>query len=208
MYTNSASITYIYLYSGTTYSTVGNRITLLSLLSDYIKEITHHAAVCGYPMEFLGESAHLGLCSVLAARCTGCKLIMKMHASKSVVFGQKSHYETNLGAVLGQVATGGGGDHLQEQLSAMNIPSLSPHSFIQFERDLGTAFESLVTEQLLIAGREEYEHAAATNCRVNGKLACTVVVDGGWSKRYHRHSYNAKSGVGVIFGAHTKKLLL
>ena len=174
---------------------MGNRITLFSLLSDYIKEITHHAAVCGYPMEFLGESAHLGLCSVLAARCTGCKLIMKMHTS-------------NLGAVLGQVATGGGGDHLQEQLSAMNIPSLSPHSFIQFERDLGTAFESLVTEQLLIAGREEYEHAAATNCRVNGKLARTVVVDGGWSKRYHRHSYNAKSGVGVIFGAHTKKLLL
>jgi len=78
---------------------------------------------------------------------------------------------------------------------------------MQFERDLDTAFESLVTEQLLIAVREEYEYTVAINCRVNGKLACTVVVDGGWSKHSHRHSYNAKSGVEVIFGAHTKKLL-
>ena len=35
----------------------------------------------------------------------------------------------------------------------------------------------------------------------------SVVVDAGWSKRSHEHSYNANSGVGVIFGATTKKLL-
>ena len=29
----------------------------------------------------------------------------------------------------------------------------------------------------------------------------------GWSKRSHKHSYNANSGVGVTFGAATKKLL-
>ena len=34
-----------------------------------------------------------------------------------------------------------------------------------------------------------------------------MVVDGGWSKWSHKHSYNANSGVGVIFGAATKKLL-
>ena len=31
-------------------------------------------------------------------------------------------------------------------------------------------------------------------------LSITVVVDGGWSKQSHKHSYNAKSGVTVIFG--------
>lgn len=31
-----------------------------------------------------------------------------------------------------------------------------------------------------------------------------VVVDGGWSKSSHKHSYNAKSGVGIILGLHTK----
>ena len=35
--------------------------------------------------------------------------------------------------------------------------------------------------------------------------AITVIADGGWSKRAHKHFYNAKSGVAVIFGAATKK---
>ncbi len=35
----------------------------------------------------------------------------------------------------------------------------------------------------------------------------TVVVDGGWSKRSHKHSYNANSGVGIILGKATGKLL-
>ena len=37
--------------------------------------------------------------------------------------------------------------------------------------------------------------------------AITVIVDGGWSKRSHRHSYNAKSGVGIIIRHWTKKIL-
>lgn len=32
----------------------------------------------------------------------------------------------------------------------------------------------------------------------------TVIGDGGWSKLSHKHSYNAKSGVAVIIGQHTK----
>ena len=45
------------------------------------------------------------------------------------------------------------------------------------------------------------------SCYHNGVSAITVVVDAGWSKRSHEHSYNTKSGVGFIFGAATKKLL-
>ena len=41
----------------------------------------------------------------------------------------------------------------------------------------------------------------------NGMPAITVVVNAGWSKRNHKHSYNANSGIGVIFGAATKALL-
>ena len=42
----------------------------------------------------------------------------------------------------------------------------------------------------------------------NGVPTITVMVDAGWFKRSHKHSYNAKSGVGVIFGAGTKKLFI
>ena len=40
-----------------------------------------------------------------------------------------------------------------------------------------------------------------------GVPAITVIVDGGWSKRSHKHSYNAKSGVAIIIGKETGKLL-
>ncbi len=34
-----------------------------------------------------------------------------------------------------------------------------------------------------------------------------LIVDGGWSKRSHKHTYNAKSGVAIIIGKHSGKLL-
>ena len=40
-----------------------------------------------------------------------------------------------------------------------------------------------------------------------GIASITVIVDGGWCKRTHKHSYNAKSGVGIITGRETVKLL-
>ena len=36
---------------------------------------------------------------------------MRGTSKSSVTLGQKGHYETNLGAVLRQVATGGGGEY-------------------------------------------------------------------------------------------------
>ena len=40
-----------------------------------------------------------------------------------------------------------------------------------------------------------------------GVPSVTVIVDGGWSKRSHKHSYNAKPGVAIITGKETGKLL-
>lgn len=72
---------------------------------------------------------------------------------------------------------------------------------------MGTAFEATVSTQLLTAGQMERQLAIAQGNYHNGVPAITVVVDAGWSKRSHKHSYNANSGVGVIFGAATKALL-
>ena len=80
-------------------------------------------------------------------------------------------------------------------------------SFIQIERSMGTAFEAMVGENLLIACQKEKQLAIEQGICHNGVPAITVVVDAGWSKRNHKHSYNANSGVGVIYGAATKALL-
>ena len=188
------------------YSISGNRIISLSLLGTYLQEMTNHAAVCGHGLEFLGESKRTGLCSILVSRCCRCQQLFKMYIAEYIKLGEKGHYSTNMGAVLGQISTGGGGDYLQEQLSSMNIPSLSPHSFVSIERSLGTAFEDIITHELLLAGMQEHEHTISTNTLFEDIPACTVIVDAGWSKRCHKHSYNANSGVGVIFGAYSKKL--
>lgn len=58
-----------------------------------------------------------------------------------------------------------------------------------------------------VHAREEKHLAIEEGSYHQGVPAITVIVDGGWSKRAHKHSYNAKSGVGVIIGMKTKKLL-
>ena len=162
--------------------------------------------MCRHTIQFCGETKRIGLCSVLVSKCYKCQETFKMCTSEKVKLGENRHYTTNKGAVFGQVSTGGGGDHLEEQLASMSVPSLSPHSFVGIERSLGTAFEDIVTNELLASGKE-CEHAIKNNKFSEGVPACTVMVDGGWSKRSHKHSYNANSGVGVIFGAYSKKLL-
>ena len=158
-------------------------------------------------MNFLGESRRYGLASVMMCQCLKCYSLFRFTTSNTISYSSSDHYTVNIGAVLGQIATGGGAGHLMEQLACVQIPSLSSRSFIQMERSMGETFEAMVGENLLIAGQKEKQLAIEQGNYHNRVPAITVVVDGGWSKRSHKHSYNANSGVGVIFGAATKALL-
>ena len=66
------------------------------------------------------------------------------------------------------------------------------------ERRIGEWWQMLLQESMTAAGEEEKAIALAKNRTHEGIPAITVIVDGGWSKRAHKHSYNAKSGVGII----------
>ena len=77
--------------------------------------------------------------------------------------------------------------------------------FIDIELCLGHLLEQYLTELMLEAGREEKQIAIDGKRDHQSIPAITVIVNAGWSKRSHQHSYN--SGVGVIFGAATNKLL-
>ena len=134
-------------------------------------------------------------------------MLFRFTSSEVTSYSTTNHYTVNIGATLGQIVTGGGADHLKEQLACIQVPSLSSPTFINLEHTMGTAFEATVSTQLLTAGQMERQLAIAQGNYHNGVPAITVVVDTGWSKRSHKHSYNANSGVGVIFGAATKALL-
>ena len=60
---------------------------------------------------------------------------------------------------------------------------------------------------MLEAGKEERQLAEEREDYHEGVPAITAIVDGGWSKRSDRHSYNAKSGIGIVIGKETRKLL-
>ena len=143
----------------------------------------------------------------MVCQCLKCSSLFRFTTSEITTINGTNHYDVNIGAALGQIATGGGAEYMKEQLACFQVPSLSTPSFIDQECDTGTIFKETVTEQLLIAGQKEEELAIQRGSYHNTVPAITVVVDGGWSKRSHGHSYIVNSGVGVILGAATKGLL-
>ena len=110
----------------------------------------------------------------------------------------------NLGAVLGQIATGGGAARLQQVMASVGVPSMSKPST---ERYIAEHLQAQLAESMIAAGKEERRLAIENDEHFQGVPAITVIADRGWSKRSHKHSYNAKSGVAVIIGSRTKKLL-
>lgn len=77
-------------------------------------------------------------------------------------------------------------------------------SYVSFQMWKGTLIKEM-TE----AGEEEKMLAEASGdfCEDGTTPWITVVVDGGWSHRSHGHRYSANSGVAVIVGKRTQKLL-
>ena len=94
---------------------------------------------------------------------------------------------------------------LNETVAALDMPGMSKKTFSNIEMQIGNVWESNLAYEITRAGVLEREMAIERSDSFEGIPAITVTVDGGWSKRSHKHSYNAKSGVAVIIGNATKK---
>ncbi len=92
-------------------------------------------------------------------------------------------------------------------MSVLGIPTMTKVSFISTERNIEEIWKQNLIESMAKAGREEKRIAEEMGSYNEGVPAITVIVDGGWSKRSHKHSYNANSGVAIIIGKETGKLL-
>ncbi|KAH7982643.1 hypothetical protein HPB52_006264 [Rhipicephalus sanguineus] len=70
-------------------------------------------------------------------------------------------------------------------------------------------WKGTLIKEMTEAGEEEkmLAEAAGDFCEDGTTPWITVVVDGGWSHRSHGHRYSANSGVAVIVGKRTQKLL-
>lgn len=185
----------------------GSRIINLDKLQQYVNELTTHAAKCGSQIILSGEQKS-GLASIISSHCSKCSFIIPLTTSNKVS-GPKgiSRWEINLAAVWGQMCTGGGHSKLKDNMSILGVPVMSPKNFINTERSIGQWWQNQLQDEMKEAGQEEKRLAIQRGDYHEGVPAITVIVDAGWSKRSHKHTYNAKSGVGVIIGKETGKIL-
>jgi len=79
-----------------------------------------------------------------------------------VSYDDQNHYATNVSAVLGQMATGGGAAHLEEQLSCVSVPSLTNATFVNMEHTLHGYIPQVTS------------HRAIVDCWTRRKTTCNI----------------------------------
>ena len=155
------------------------------------------------------EVYHEGMASIFEVSCDSCEEKFTMETSTKIAGSKEinKRYSVNVEAVWGQMVTGGGQRKLNEMMASMGIPGMSKGTFIQIETQISTKWEDTLSTEMQTAEEEEKRLAIERKDFFQDVPAIMVVVDGGWSKRSHKHSYNAKSGVAFIRGKETNKLL-
>ena len=177
-----------------------------------------HAATCPQaikvassdnpPVKLLGVSSDAGLASVIQSQCLGCWKLFSFQTSPQMNNENgTNHFEINVRAVWGECASGGGVWKLNERMCTMGMPGLSQKTFGTLEDTIGQWWQNALANEMLEAGQEERRLAIERSDYHQGIPAISVICDGGWSKRSHKHTYNAPAGVAIIVGAQTKKLL-
>lgn len=94
---------------------------------------------------------------------------------------QGRNFGQYVGAVLGQIATGGGASRLQQVMGSMGVVSLSKQTFTSIERFITKEVERQLSQSMLEAGKEEWKNAESSGDYFEGVPAIAVIADGGWS---------------------------
>lgn len=138
----------------------GSRIMSIENISDTCTEMQEHRESCVGICRMVEEVGREGLASVLLFQCDVCdqKFYMKSSVKVKGSGNKKNRYAVNIGAVWGQMATGGGHSTLSETAAALELPSMSKKTFINIEAQIGGAWEALLAEEMVKAGQEEKYH--------------------------------------------------
>ena len=180
----------------------------LEELSKSIVELTSHSAKCGGVCFLHGEIQHAGLAVVLAASCNKCMQEFTTHLSTWVTASQSASkkWSINLAAVLSQMATGGGHARLNNVLTTMGVPGMQKACSNLLKSSLERLWRGSCCNPWLRQDRKREIKQLPTI--IFTKVCHTSVLlqmEGSQSAPISIH--NAKSGVAVIFGLYTKKLL-
>ena len=111
-------------------------------------------------------------------------------------------------AVLGAMSTGSSFSQEEEKFSTIEVKYMSRYKFSFYEKKAGNIVQSCAQDTMEKNIYDEIKAAEARGGKDNeGCYRITAVVDGGWSKRSYGRGYNASTGVAIIVGAATKKII-
>lgn len=189
----------------------GNRIFNLQTWNEEMKKVLEHHKTCpkNSTPELVSEVNRVGLACKLQYKCRACgmNLVVETQPRQRGPVGSKHRYTINVTSVWGIMSTGGGHSQMDEILSMMDIPCMSHTAFGTTETFVGQLWEQQLARKIIEAGKAERSIAVRENSYDEQMPAIAVTVDGGWSQRSFGHRYSANSGVGVIIGEKTRKIL-
>nr|XP_012145670.1 PREDICTED: uncharacterized protein LOC105663106 isoform X2 [Megachile rotundata] len=147
-----------------------------------------------------------GLKITYSVKCEMCNQIIHIPCIQQ----NNDVIDINESAVSATMVLGGGYVQLMEMLACLNVSCMSKQSYDKHRTKIIEAFELAAQWEMEAAGKKERELAIARGdvCPDSGIPWIPVVADGSWMKRSYKGGYyNSPSGVGVIVGYYTKKVL-
>jgi len=102
-------------------------------------------------------------------------------SSKRVKTNDGRHWEVNLGAVLGQMMTGGGASRLATTMAAVGVPSMSKQTFTTTERAWSAEMEKQLVRSMKQAGAfhvfGDHTNCSPSFCRTSANSQDDVHVE-------------------------------
>ena len=93
---------------------------------------------------------------MLCAKCKGCHREIILKTSPTLNISIKSrHFDINVRAVLGSVATGNGHSHINEFLATTDSPGMNQRTFNKIETEINSWWNTVLQEDLKKAIEEE-----------------------------------------------------
>ncbi|KAH8022336.1 hypothetical protein HPB51_023389 [Rhipicephalus microplus] len=190
----------------------GRRVVSLAHFVNAVRSLDDHSCPKLTGRFALVKERRVGLWSELTFTCSECQEIRKLTTdpvTEPTSLTDKANIEVNDAAVWAFMSIGSGHSQFKEAMAVMEIPAMSKGAFLHREESLGKCWKTVLLDQMIKAGKEEKKLAeeAGAFCEDGITPYITVIVDGGWSHRSHGHRYSPNSGVAVIIGERTKKLL-
>ena len=146
----------------------GSRIINLEQLQESVGLLTSHSAECGGKYIIEGESMHSGLAVILQASCTKCQKHFSIRTSPRVQTQSGKKWSVNIGAVLGEMATGGGLAQLNTTLAMMDVPGMHRKMYTEMEEFIGSEMTKQLSDSMRKAAEEEKEHAISAIIYIKG----------------------------------------